>query len=154
MRKRSKYKPKGVRLDNMAWLKQGMQPMRENQHITSLRIKNHAALLDMAQGRGNRDSIDILIACMNVAEALYRVNPELGLQYCVEIRAAQDAIVAMSRRGIEKGKFLFTGPELQAMNTGMEVHDAQLDACVIAELEKALDLVAREIRYKKVRVIA
>jgi hypothetical protein len=40
------------------------------------------------------------------------------------------------------------------MNTGMEVHDAQLDACVIAELEKALDLVAREIRYKKVRVIA
>ena len=30
MRKRSKYKPKGVRLDNMAWLKQGMQPMREN----------------------------------------------------------------------------------------------------------------------------
>jgi hypothetical protein len=31
---------------------------------------------------------------------------------------------------------------------------SQLDACNIAELEKALDLVAREIRYKKVRVIA
>jgi hypothetical protein len=154
MRKRSKYRPKGVRLDNMAWLKQGMQPMRDNEHITSLRIKNHEAMLDMAQGRGCRDSIDVLIACMNVAEALYRVNPDLGLQYCVEIRAAQDAIVAMARRGLEKQKFLFTGPELQAMNTGMQVHDAQLDACNIAELEKALDLVAREIRNRKARVIA
>jgi hypothetical protein len=154
MRKRSKYKPRPMLANPVQWVLGGFQPMRENEHITSLRIKNHAALLDMAQGRGSRDSIDILIACMNVAEALYRVNPDLGLQYCVEIRAAQDAIVAMSRRGIEKGKFLFTGPELQAMNTGMEVHDAQLDACVIAELEKALDLVAREIRYKKVRVIA
>jgi hypothetical protein len=154
MRKRSKYKPRPMLANPVQWVLGGFQPMRENEHITSLQIKNHAALLDMAQGRGNRDSIDVLIACMNVAEALYRINPELGLQYCVEIRAAQDAIVAMSRRGIEKGKFLFTGPELQAMNTGMEVHDAQLDACVIAELEKALDLVAREIRYKKVRVIA
>ncbi len=154
MRKRSKYKRKGVRLDNMAWIKQGMQPMRDNEHITNLRIKNHAALLDMAQGRGSRDSIDVLIAAMNVAEALYRVNPDLGLQYCVEIRAAQDAIVAMARRGLEKQKYLFTGPELQAMNTSMQVHDAQLDACNIAELEKALDLVAREIQHRKVRVIA
>jgi hypothetical protein len=154
MRKRSKYKPKGVRLDNMAWIKQGMQPMRDNEHITSLRIKNHAALLDMTQGRGSRDNIDVLIAAMNVAEALYRVNPDLGLQYCVEIRAAQDAIVTMSRRGLEKGKFLFTGPELQAMNLGMQVHDAQLETCNIAELEKALDLVAREIHHRKARVIA
>lgn len=154
MRKRSKYRPSGVRLDNMAWLKQGMAPVRTSEHAINLRVKNHNALTEVVQGRGNRDQIDVLIAAMNMAEALYRVNPELGLQYSPDIKAAQDALYTMSKRGIEKGRFLFTGPELTAMNTGMEIHDAQLDAANIAELEKALDLVAMEIKLKRARQIA
>lgn len=154
MRKRSKYRPKGVRLDNMAWLIQGMAPLRHNQHAIDLKVKNHNALTEVVQGRGNREQIDVLIAAMNMAEALYRVNPDLGLQYSPEVKAAQDAIFNMGKRGIEKGRFLFTGPEMVAMNAGMEVHDAQLEVCTIAELEKALDLVAMEIRHKRARPIA
>lgn len=154
MRKRSKYRPKGVRLDNMAWLIQGMAPLRHNQHAIDLKVKNHNALTEVVQGRGNREQIDVLIAAMNMAEALYRVNPDLGLQYSPEVKAAQDAIHSMGKRGIEKGRFLFTGPEMVAMNAGMEVHDAQLEVCTIAELEKALDLVAMEIRHKRARPIA
>jgi hypothetical protein len=127
--------------------------MREMNEATTLRIKNHDALLQITQGKGGRAHIDILIAAMNMAEALYRVNPALGLEYADEIREAQDAIVAMSRRGLAKGSFLFTGLELQAMNTGMDVHDAQLDACNVGELEKALDVVHAEIKNKKARAI-
>jgi hypothetical protein len=43
---------------------------------------------------------------------------------------------------------------MTAVNTGMEVHDAQLDACTVAELERAMELVKSEIRARKVRVIA
>jgi uncharacterized small protein (DUF1192 family) len=154
MRKRSKYKPKGVRLDTMAWLKQGMAPVRTSQHAINLRVKNHNALTEVAHGRGTRDQVDVLIACMNMAEALYRVNPDLGLQYSPEIKAAQDALYTMGKRSLDKGRLLFTGPELTAMNTGMEIHDAQLDVASIAELEKALDLVAKEIRLRKARQIA
>lgn len=154
MRKKSKYKPKGVRLDTMAWILQGMAPLRTNEHAINLKIKNHNALTEVVQGRGTRDQIDVLIAAMNMAEALYRTNPDLGLQYSVEVKAAQDAIFTMTRRGLDKGRFLFTGPELTAMNLGMEVHDAQLEACTIGDLEKALDLVAREIRLKRARQIA
>jgi hypothetical protein len=154
MRKKSKYKPKGVRLDTMAWILQGMAPLRTNEHAINLKIKNHNALTEVVQGRGTRDQIDVLITAMNMAEALYRTNPQLGLQYSVEVKAAQDAIFTMTRRGLEKGRFLFTGPELTAMNLVMEVHDAQLEACTIGDLEKALDLVAREIRLKRARQIA
>jgi len=154
MRKRSKYRPKGVRLDNMAWLIQGMAALRHNQHAIDLKVKNHNALTEVVQGRGNREQIDVLIAAMNMSEALYRVNPDLGLQYSPEVKAAQDAIHSMGKRGIEKGRFLFTGPEMVAMNAGMEVHDAQLEVCTIAELEKALILVANEIRHKRARPIA
>jgi hypothetical protein len=60
----------------------------------------------------------------------------------------------MGQRGVARDRFLFTGPELTAMNLGMEIHDAQLDACTVGQLEKALDFVARELRARRARAIA
>jgi hypothetical protein len=130
-----------------------MKPVSSTSEAVGLKIKNHQALLEITQGNGNRDSVDILIAAMNMAEALYVVNPDLGKQYATEIKAAQDAIFHMARRGVEKGKFLFTGLEMQAMNTGMEVHDAQLDTCTIAELETAIKFVYEAIKHRRARPI-
>jgi hypothetical protein len=60
----------------------------------------------------------------------------------------------MGKRGLANGdRFLFTGPEMQAVNLAMDVHDAQLDECTVAELEKALNLVANEIKHKRARMI-
>jgi len=154
MRKRSNYRPKGVRLDTMAWVKSGLMAVADVPEAgINLKIKNHAALASITQGKAVRDDIDVLIAAMNVAEAL-AITAELGTEYRAEITSAQDAIVTMGRRGLERSRFLFTGPELTAMNLGMEIHDAQLDACTVAQLEKALDFVAREIRARRARAIA
>ena len=154
MRKRSSYRPKGVRLDNMGYVLSGFQPVaRTGDAAVTLKIKNHQALASMVSGTGNRDDIDILIAAMNVAEAL-AITAELGSEYRAEITAAQDAIYSMGQRGVAKSRFLFTGPELTAMNLGMEIHDAQLDACTVGQLERALDFVARELRARRARAIA
>lgn len=153
MRKRSSYRSKGVILNTMSHVLSGFAPVREHGKATTLKIKNHNALANMTQGTGSRDDIDILIAAMNVAEAL-AITAELGTEYRTEITAAQDAIYSMGQRGLAKNRFLFTGPELTAMNLGMETHDAQLDACTVGQLEKALDFVARELRAKRARAIA
>jgi hypothetical protein len=42
---------------------------------------------------------------------------------------------------------------MKALNFGMDIHDAQLDACTVADVEKAIDLVAKEVRLKRVRII-
>jgi hypothetical protein len=152
MRKRSSYRPKGVILNTMSHVLSGFAPVRQHGQATTLKIKNHNALANMTQGSGTRDDIDILIACINVAEAL-AITAELGTEYRTEITAAQDAILAMSRRGLERSRFLFTGPELTSMNLGMEIHDAQLDACTVQQLERALDFVAREITARRARAI-
>jgi hypothetical protein len=110
-------------------------------------------LSDVTKGQGNRDKVDVLIAAMNMAEALYTVNPDLGKQYAEEIKAAQDAIFHMVRRGVEKERFVFTGLEMQAMNTGMEVHDAQLDACTVSELEAAIKYVYETVKHRRARAI-
>lgn len=153
MRKRSSYRPKGVRLDTMAWVKSGLMVVSDvPQAGINLKIKNHAALASITQGKAVRDDIDVLIAAMNVAEALGRLNH--GSDWLPEIKQAQDAVVSMSRRGIEKGdKFLFTGSELTAVNLAMEVHDTQLDTCTVILLEQSLQLVEREIRNKRARPI-
>lgn len=153
MRKRSKYKPKGVIMDTVGHVLGGFRLVQHTGKAVTLKIKNHQALASMVGGTGSREDIDILIAAMNVTEAL-AITGELGHEYRAEITAAQDAILAMGKRGLERNRFLFTGPELTAMNLGMEIHDAQLDACTVAQLEKALDFVARELLARRARTIA
>ena len=153
MRKRSKYKPRKVFADPVAWVINGFKPMSESGEEVSLKIKNHLALSDITQGQGDKNKVDVLIAAMNMAEALHIVNPQLGKEYAPEIKAAQDAIYMMAKRGVAKGRFVFTGPEMQAMNTGMEVHDAQLDACTIGELEAAIKYVYEAIKHRRARAI-
>lgn len=153
MRKRSSYKPKGVRVDAVNWVLSGLKPISQvGDALLMLKTKNHSALSEITQGRGNRDQVDVLIAALNMCEA-YAVHG-IGQDWLPEIRQAQDAIYTMSKRGIEKGRFLFTGPELQAVNIGMDVHEAQLEQSTVAQMEKMIDYVAKQIKEKKARVIA
>ena len=152
MRKRSKYKPKGVRIDAINWVIAGLKPISDvGDAMVTLKAKNHSALTEITQGRGNRDQIDILIAAMNMTEA-YAVHGK-GNDWLPEINQAQEALLKMARRGLEKGRFLFTGEEMKAINLAMEVHDAQLEASTVQELEKMIDYVTEQIRLRKAREI-
>lgn len=152
MRKRSKYKPKGVRLDTMAWIMSGMQKAADvggGSIITQNRIKNHIAIEALRKGEATIDDMDAIINAFNVTEAL--AIKGIGADYRAEIKAGQDAVYSIGTRSAVKGRYVLTGPELSAINTTMEVHDAQLDICTVAELEEALDFVWEEIRHKRLR---
>ena len=151
MRKRSKYRPKGLILDTMLYVSSGLKKVGAISAGTTLKIKNHEALESVRQGHGTREDIDILICAFNITEALAMMR--IGDDWKDEIRAAQDALLAVGRRGVETGKFILRGPELTSFNLAMEVHDAQLDACTVAELEKAIDFVDKIVRNKQARVI-
>jgi hypothetical protein len=151
MRKRSKYRPKGVIRDPMSHVISGMKKVGDLSSGTTLMIMNHSALENVRKGLAQRSDIDVLIAAVNMAEALIRMR--IGDDWKDEIRAAQDALLAMGRRGVETGKFILRGPELTSLNLGMEIHDAQLEACTVAELERAIDIVHNEIRHHRARPI-
>lgn len=155
MRKRSKYKPKGVRMDCMLYVTSGMKRVGQVKDAgVMLKLKNHQALAAIVKGVATRDDVDILIAALNVTEALYCVNPKLGADWSSEVRVAQDAVVVMARRGVSReDRFVFTGTELQAVNTAMDVHDVQLDQATVAELEKALQFVEQEVKHKRARAV-
>jgi len=151
MRKRSKYRPKGLIYDTMNYIKSGMKVVGEISAGTTLKIKNHEALKQVCTGLGTLHDIDTLICAFNITEALSMMR--IGDDWKDEIRAAQDALLAVGRRGAETGKFILRGPELTSFNLAMEIHDAQLDACTVAELEKAMDIVIAIVKNKKARAI-
>lgn len=142
MRKRSNYRPKGVRLDNIGWVMAGFKKLTDltDQNFI-VRTRNHDALARIVKGEAQREDVEVVISALNMTEALAEVRKELGSDWRTEIHAALDALLAMARRGIERGRFLFTGPELVAVNLGMEIHDAQLDQATVLELERAMKIV-------------
>lgn len=148
MRKRSKYKPKGVRPDTITYVLSGIRPFANVTYGTTLRIKNHDALDKLRRGEADKETIDILIGTYNVAEGLVRQN--IGDEYREELRAGQDALLAVARRG---GNFILKSEELNALNLAMEVHDAQLDVCTVVELERAIDIVQEDIIHKRARSV-
>jgi hypothetical protein len=154
MKKKSKYKPRGVRLDNMSWVIAGMKRVGALPTAgVALKLKNHEALDSILTGHGTKQDVDVLINAVNMTEAMARIRDGLGADWATEIKAAQDAIYTMGKRGIERGSFAFTGPEMTAVKLIMDLHDAQLDDCTVREMEQALFIVEEEIRLKKARAI-
>jgi hypothetical protein len=152
MRKRSKYKPKGVRLDNMTWVQAGLKKVDDISAGTTLKIRNHDAMNNLRLGVAARRDIDALIDALNITEAL--ANRGIGEDWKPEIRAAQDAILDLARRGVANDfRFLARGPELVALNLVMEVHDAQLETVTVKQLETAMADVMESLRLKKMRPI-
>ena len=151
MKKRSKYRPRGLIMDTMLFVSSGLKKVGSISAGMTLKIKNHTALESVRCGQGTREDVDILITAFNITEALAMMR--IGDDWKDEIRAAQDALLAMGRRGVETGKFILRGPELTIFNLAMEIHDAQLDACTVSELEKAIDIVTAVVRAKGARAI-
>lgn len=152
-RKRSKYKPRGVIVDTMAHVSVGLKPLAEiDDALVILRIRNHDALASIAQGKGARNDIDTVVAALNMAEAITMQN--VGEAYRQQIREGQDALKTMASRGVELGdKFICSGPELTAINWAMEIHDAQLEAVNVKQLEIAIKKVANIVKSGGARKI-
>jgi len=149
MRKKSKYKPKGVRLDTMHWVVKGMTKVsaKESEYVT-MHLKNMSALDSLTKGTATRQEADIIIGVINVAEALCMLG--VGSEYRQPVLDASSALYAVCKRSLElNDRFVCRGEELSAIKTGYEVHDAQMEVATLAMLDKALDTIAATLKQKK-----
>lgn len=153
MRKKSKYKPKGVRTDNMTWVMSSIKPFKEISAGTDLRIKNHDAMDKLRRGVADKTDMDVLIGALNMCEGYMRLRDEFGKDWSAEIRAGQDALLAVARRGLDSNKFICKAPELVAINLVLEIHDAQLDQSTVQDMERALAIVEKDQRHGKARSV-
>ena len=149
---RKKYKPKGVRMDALTWVISGFKKVAEVPDAgTKLMLKNHVSFDEIREGRGDTHHVDNLITMVNMCEAL--AKRQLGRDWLDEIKEAQDAIFHMAQRGVSGKSFIFTGEELKAVQTIIELHDEQLKHCPVRTLELALDDIEKEFKGNKMRRI-
>jgi hypothetical protein len=138
MRKRSKYRPRQKIDDPVAFVLSGFKRIDDaaGDIISTVRVRNHLAIAQLLKGQGTRSDMGDIMMAFRIMHEL--ANLGLGKDWWPDILAAQAAIESVRVRGEAKGdRFLFTGEELKAVNLGMEIHDAQLDACTVAQMEQA-----------------
>jgi hypothetical protein len=152
--KKRKYKPRPIRVDALSYVINGFKPLSSvGNEAISLKNKNSIALEVLFSGLGDKSHVDVLVAALNMTEALARLR--IGDEYNAEINAGQNALFNMACRGVRhENRFVFTMPERQAISLAMDIHDAQLDICTIGELETALEIVQKVVKNKKAREIA
>lgn len=148
MKKRSKYKPRIQLQDPLNWVLSGLKPLTTaNDEVVLLRARNHGAIRAVITGKATIDDADTLLGALNMAEAIARLG--IGTDWLPEIAQAQDALRSAGNRP----SFGFTGPEIEIVNTVMEVHDLQLTnpLCTIDVVAKALAMVRKDIQLRRAK---
>lgn len=152
MRKRSKYKPKHVLLNPVGFVLESISPVASHKSfMLDLKIKNHGALETLTKGKAKHADIDTLIAMVNMTEAFARLG--FGKDYSDVVRDGLQALRDVGKRGAASGSFVLKAHEMNALNTVMELHDAQMDVVTLKDMDAAIALVREEYRLRKMTPI-
>ena len=153
MKKRSKYRPRPIMQNPVEFVLSGLKPVRDLKGIyLSVQLKNRQALESVRTGNATREDIDILIGAFNITEAL-ALNG-YGGDWLEEIKQGQEALLTLSRRGVERGmRFIMTAKEWELLKLIMDLHEEQLCNVTVYDIEKAHDLVAKTLRQGKAQAV-
>lgn len=153
MRKRSRYRPRLVLKDPMAYVMSGMQPLTQlKDQFLSIQIKHRAALEKVRTGTAQKEDIDRLMSMLNMTEALALLGH--GKEWLEQINQAQTHLQDLAQRGAQQGmKFVMKAPEWESLKTLADIHEAQLEASTVIDIERAYELVQKTMRAGKASVV-
>lgn len=121
------------------------KPLGRSQ-VVALCSLNWQAFDATTKGHGNNTHANTLLNASNICNLL--VGQGLGAEFEHTAEQGAKAIGAMCQRGLDSGRYLFKGPELQAARALMEFLDLQLqsDDCTDELMVVVLDLAKRVAR--------
>lgn len=110
--------------------------------VRDLQLMGHAALTAITNGQGTEIDIDNLAMISNLSLVLAEMG--LGADLLPDVKAGQDAVLALQARFARLGRVGAAGHELRALNALIELHDAQLEIPpTVDEMRKAVAEVRR-----------
>jgi hypothetical protein len=152
MRKKSKYKPKPVLQNPLGFVLDSIAPITAHGgYLVELQLKNSNAMLNLMQGRATKQDMNMIIAMSNIVEALCDLG--FGKQYANVAVDGREAIIGIVMRAVDKLRFVPTGPEIQALNTLMELHDEQMQIITVGDMDRAIAHAKELLRNKRATVL-
>jgi len=116
-------------------------------HLRTVQVKNHMALSEMSQGRGNREQFNLIVGAINIGNVMCEQG--IGDEYRQVMLSARDAMLEVGKRAMRnEERFVFTGPELCAVRESLECHDAQLENVRAIDVDRAAAEVERRVRHR------
>ena len=119
--------------------------------MLDLKIKNHGAMTLLTTGKAAHSDIDTLIAMVNMTEAFARLG--FGSDYSDVVRDGLQALRDVGKRGAASGSFILKAHEMNALNSVLALHDAQMDVVTLKDMDAAIGVVREEYRLRKMTPI-
>ena len=141
---RKKYRPKPISNNTINYVIGGFKKL-DDEHMVNVQSKNSAAFWCICNGAGAKEHFDVLVGMSNMAKVL--CETQFNGQYMEILRAGQDALEQLGKRYLKLKKFVLTGDERNALNDVMDVHEAQLKALRVVDIERAYQEVQRRLRH-------
>jgi hypothetical protein len=152
MRKRSKYRPRAVLANPVAYVVESITPVTQHDsYLVDLKIKNHGAMAALTRGHATRADMDTLIAMSNMIEALWTLG--FGKEYEAVMCEGQAALISVGRRGLADGRFILRASEMASLNELMELHDAQMEVVTVGDIERGIEIIRKRERTGRVHRI-
>jgi hypothetical protein len=152
MRKRSKYRPRAVLTNPVAYVVESMTPVTQHDnYLLDLKIKNHGAMTALTQGQATIPDMDTLIAMSNIVDALWTLG--FGKEFKDVVVAGQAALISVGQRGAPTCRFILRANEMAALNNLMDLHDAQMEVVTVKDIERAIDVVNKTVAAGRVQRI-
>lgn len=144
---KKKYRPREVIPNPIAYVLSGMIAPTEGIKNT-LKVNYHWAMSSITKGTGTKDDWQEISNIINMSIILCERG--FGEEYMPVLKKAADALNNARDRVKNEGKsLLFRGDEMQAVNDGLELHDAQLDITLVRDVELAVQEVEKRLRHRK-----
>lgn len=137
-RRRMKYPPGARLLDPVGYAVESVQPVAmagDGSWLNGIRMRNHSAVTDLIQGRGNRDMVKTLIAMHNMARQM--LLDGFGIDLSEIILNSDEAIKTLVARVQRTGGYTLKSEETRAFSALLELHDAQLDVATTGDVTRS-----------------
>ena len=121
----------------------GMQHRLDTTQQADLGIALRVSLEAIRTGQADEQAFHTIAACINVSLVLCERG--VAADHLPAIKAAQDGLLRMLKRGRDTGRWVFDGPGMQAVVHGIALHEAQLDIVTRKEAADAMREVMRRI---------
>lgn len=134
---RKKYSPKTkvLRLMSRAHHEHGQRPLATDAALSILAV-NHDAMASLTRGEGSQHHWEVIASALFFAGVMDR--DLFGSAYADDFIAARSAHAACGLRMFSTGRPVYRGPEMQAINDALAIHDEQIRLATQAEMERVL----------------
>ena len=138
MRKHTKRKHWGY-VNPIAHAVSGAIKVKHSPNLIGYVAKTHLAMQDLVRGVATKEDMQSIIMANNMVAALMKQG--FATPHEEDIQASTDAIDSIVNRAIERKRLIATGPEINALNFMLQIHDALFDVVSVLEYNKAVDFV-------------